>query len=292
VKLRVRSRVLSHLPLYVRRQLLYRRAHGRFFRRNPKNFTEKIQWRILNDRREIFALTGDKLSMKTYVESLAVPISIPKTLWHGTDLSTVMDVDWKTEWVLKPVTGSGFSAFGDGDLRTSGIDVEDVLSWNAEKSYDVYGEWHYGQARPGYLIEERIPTRSGNSPDDYRFFVFNGRVEFVQVDTPRVEKVRRRFYDRNWRALDVRQGSAELAKESTRPARLSSMIELAERIGHEYDFIRVDLYDADGQIWFGELTPCPTGGLAPYDPYAFDRELGEHWSLPVMTSGGSLHLDS
>lgn len=196
------------------------------------------------------------------------------------------DINWKVDWVLKPVTGSGYSAFGGGSIRKSGINLDVVANWNAEYSYSIYGEWHYSQARPGYLIEERIPTRDGASPDDYRFFVFDGKVAFVQVDTPRVKRVQRRFYDRNWNALDVRQGSADLADIVPRPATLDRMIDLAEHIGGRYDFIRVDLYDADGKVWFGELTPCPTGGLAPYSPREFDQELGRFWRLPSLTENG------
>ena len=271
---------VSRIPLGLRRQVFYFYRHHRFFSRTPRTFTEKIQWRLLHDRRDLFAVGGDKIAMKEYGAQLGPDLEIPRTLWQGEDLHAVQDDDWGCAWVLKPVTGSGYALFGAGSLRDSGIDLNEVERWRADDAHRVYGEWHYSRSRPGYLIEQRIPTRDGASPDDYRFFVFDGRVEVVQIDTPRVAKVQRRFYTRDWTPLDVRQAGADLAAPVPAPPTLDRMVELAERIGAEWDFVRVDFYDADGTIWFGELTPCPTGGLAPYDPPEFDRELGRLWRLP------------
>lgn len=273
-------RAVGLVPLALRRQAFYLYRHHRFFSWTPRTFTEKIQWRLLHDRRELFAVGGDKLAMKEHVAGLGLDLAIPRTLWHGEDLRAVQDRDWGCAWVLKPVTGSGYSAFGSGSLRGSGTDLDAVARWRPDDAHRVYGEWHYSRSRPGYLLEERIPTRDGASPNDYRFFVFDGRVHVVQVDTPRVEKVQRRFYTRDWTPLDVRQAGADLAAPVPPPATLERMVGLAERIGAEWDFVRVDLYDADGTIWFGELTPAPTGGLAPFDPPEFDRQLGELWALP------------
>ncbi|MHC5559699.1 ATP-grasp fold amidoligase family protein [Kocuria sp. U4B] len=273
-------KVISMIPLPVRRQLFYLYRHHRFLSRTPRTFTEKIQWRIIHDRRDIIAVGGDKVSMKEHVAALGLDLEIPRTLWQGEDLRSVQDRDWGCAWVLKPVAGSGYAAFGAGSLRESGIDLEEVEGWRPQDAYEVYGEWHYSRARPGFLIEERIPTRDGASPNDYRFFVFDGRVHVAQIDTPRVEKVQRRFYSRDWTPLDARQGGAALAEPVPAPATLERMVRIAERIGMDYDFIRVDLYDADGTIWFGELTPSPAGGLAPFDPVEFDEQLGRLWQLP------------
>lgn len=280
---RLARRAVGAVPLWLRRQLFFLYRQHRFFPRTPRTFSEKVQWRILHDRRDIIAVGGDKLSMKEYVAELGLDIEVPRTLWHGEDLRSVLDRDWRCAWVLKPIAGSGYAAFGEGSLRDSGIDLDEVARWRADDAHRVYGEWHYSRSRPGYLIEERIPTRDGASPDDYRFWVFDGRVRVVQVDTPRVERIQRRFYTRDWTPLDVRLTGAELAPAVPQPPSLERMTELAERIGAAYDFIRVDLYDADGTVWFGELTPAPGGGLPPFDPPEFDEELGRHWTLPALT---------
>ncbi|MFI7579651.1 ATP-grasp fold amidoligase family protein [Kocuria kalidii] len=277
---------VSLIPLPVRRQAFFLYRHHRFFPRRPRTFSEKVQWRILHDRRDIIAVGGDKIAMKEYVAGLGLDLGIPRTLWHGEDLRAVQDHDWGCEWVLKPVTGSGYALFGSGSLRGSGTDLDEVGRWRADDAHRIYGEWHYSRSRPGFLLEQRIPTRDGASPDDYRFFVFGGRVHVVQVDTPRVAKVQRRFYTRDWAPLDVRLTGMDLAAAVPPPPTLGRMVELAERIGAAYDFIRVDLYDADGTVWFGELTPTPGGGLPPFDPPEFDLELGRQWELPALGRRG------
>lgn len=274
--------VLSALPLKIKRNLLFLHSQGRLIPAVPMTFSEKIQWRILSDRRELVARGGDKLSMKSHAEQECPGILIPETLWSGTDLLDIYDFDWECEWVLKPISGSGYSLFGSGSLSASRVDLVDVNSWSPLDSYQVFGEWAYGQSRPGYLIERRIATETGESPHDLRFFVFAGRVKMVQVDTPRVSKVHRRFYSPIWDALPYQQGGKALADVQPRPAMLEHMIIFAEEIGRDYDFIRVDLYEAKDKIYFGEITPYPTGGLAKYSDPDFDRKLGDYWVLPEV----------
>lgn len=271
---------LKLMPLALKRNLLFFRAHKKFIPSVPETFSEKIQWRILNDRRQLVARGGDKISMKEHARARVPELLIPETLWFGDDLESMVDHDWQTEWVLKPVTGSGFAAFGSGSMRRSGIDPKAVRKWRHGDIFAVLGEWAYGEARPGFLIERRIETENGKSPHDFRFFVFDGAVRMVQVDSPRVEKVRRRFYSRDWEPYDVTQGRTHLAEIEDPPAELPQLIEIAEAIGSGFDFIRVDLYLAKGRIYFGEITPYPTGGLAPYSDPEFDRLLGSFWELP------------
>lgn len=273
----------SRLPLSYRRKILYRRRIGRSLSTPPASFTEKIQWRIVNDRRELISRGGDKLAMKLHVQIAAPSVLIPETLWFGEELRSIYHHDFKGEWVLKPITGSGHLEFGRGSMFESGIDLNRVKEWDPESIYRSHGEWAYSQARPGYLIERRIPTANGEPPNDYRFFVFDGTTRLIQVDTPRFNTVKRRFYTPEWSPLDVRQGGKELASVVPAPAALQEMLRAAETIGAPYDFMRVDLYESMDEIYFGELTPYPTGGLAAFDDYQFDLLVGSYWTLPNIT---------
>ena len=69
-------------------------------------------------------------------------------------------------------------------------------------------------------------------------------------------------------------------REPAKPARLSEMIDVAERLGADTDFVRVDLYDVDGRVVFGELTSFPAGGDSPFDPESFNEEFGLQWTVP------------
>jgi hypothetical protein len=222
--------------------------------------------------------------MKEHAQRSCPAVLIPETLWSGTNLPVIYEKDWGCEWVLKPISGSGYALFGNGSLASSGVDLAEIGKWRYQDSFNLYGEWAYGQARPGYLIERRIDTDTGLSPNDIRLFVFDGQVKLLQIDSPRADEVRRRFYTREWEALPVRQAGKRLADAQPRPELLDEMISIAEEIGRLYDFIRVDLYESQGRLYFGEITPYPTGGLGKYSDGAFDRLLGDYWELPVKSS--------
>ncbi|WMY78060.1 ATP-grasp fold amidoligase family protein [Citricoccus sp. I39-566] len=281
---RAASIVVARLPLRLRRELLHFRYFHKPIPRNPVTFLGKIQWRILHDRRSMIAIGGDKLAMKDHAARTSPDVVVPETIWHGQNIDDILDVDWGPEWVLKPREGSGYVAFGSGSLRDSGITIEEVSAWKHMDQFRVQGEWAYGQSAPGYFLERKIPTQDGGSPNDVRFFVFDGIVRLVQTDTPRFDGVRRRFYTPDWTPLDVTQGQAKLAPVAPRPERLDAMLEIAAAIGAGYDFIRVDLYDVPEGIFFGEITPYPTGGMGRYSDDKFDEWLGSFWSLPVDTT--------
>lgn len=274
--------LLPFIPLKWRRQVLHIGRFGRPVSRNPKTFVEKVNWRMLHDRREIIATTGDKLSMKEHAMERAPEILVPETLWSGEDITEIQTKDWKCDWVLKPREGSGYLAFGSGSLFDSNISVATVNAWRHQDLYRVHGAWSYGQTVPGYLLERRIPTLNGEPPNDIRFYVFDGTVRLIQVDTPRFDQVRRRFYTPNWEPLDVRQGVALLDIAIDAPPRLGEMLSAAERIGVGYDFVRVDLYDVAAGIFFGEITAYATGGMAVFHDPAFEELVGSWWNLPSL----------
>src|SRR5690606_17493530 len=117
------------LPIKTRRQIMFRRAHGYPLPSEPVTFSEKIQWRLIHDRRELISLAGDKLRMKAFAHQQHPSVSIPETLWHGVDLKSIQQIDWGVPWVLKPISGSGFHAFGEGSLVSSGLDLAEVHRW-------------------------------------------------------------------------------------------------------------------------------------------------------------------
>lgn len=278
---RAAGNIISMLPLRWRREILYFRRFNKFIPKEPITFLDKIQWRILHDRRDIIAIGGDKIAMKDHATLANQEVKVPETLWLGAAIDDIIDVDWNCEWALKPREGSGYIAFGSGSLRSSGITARTVADWKQGDQFRVQGEWAYSQSGSGYFLEEKIPTPNGESPNDLRFFVFDGQVRLIQLDTPRFEGVHRRFYTPEWAPLDVTQGQAKLAPAASKPDRLEKMLEIASDIGAGYDFIRVDLYDVPSGIYFGELTPYPTGGMGKFSDESFDEWLGSLWTLPA-----------
>jgi hypothetical protein len=270
--------VVHRLPLRLKRAVLYREAHGRGpSGRAPRTFTEKVNWRVVNDRRPLIAQLGDKLAMKDYAARVCPGLPIPRVLWSGTDVAGLAGVDLPARWVLKPNHGTMRIHVGSGRPDVAAL-RRTTAGWLDEPLHRERGEWIYSRARRLLLAEEFL-GRAGQVPADHKFLVFGGRVRLIQVDTGRFDGVhRRRLYTPDWTPLSVRE-QVPPGPVTPPPPSLPAMIAIAAALGREFDFIRVDLYDVDGEIWFGELPPSPGGGLDPFDP-ELDRRLGAEWQLP------------
>ena len=266
---------LHRLPLPLKRAVLFHRAHGRWPPRVPRTFVEKVNWRVVHDRRPLIGQLGDKLAMKAYAASRCPSVRVPAVLWSGTDLAAFAAADLPEKWVLKPNHGTMRVHIGSGRPDVAALE-QITTGWLDEPLFRTRGEWVYSQARRVLLAEEFLG--SGEPPVDFKFLVFGGRVALVQVDTGRFGDHRRRLYRPDWTPVDVAEDVAP-GPVTAAPELLPRMLEAAEVLGAEFDFVRVDLYAVDGEVWFSELTPYPGGGLDRFDP-ALDVSLGALWQLP------------
>ena len=279
----VHRTIASLLPLPARRRYLYLAGHGRLPRLNdPRTFTEKINWRIIHDRRPELAWTCDKLAMKDYAVGLHsdTGLEVPETLWSGEDLGALLGRSFDRPWVLKPNHRSGLIRFGRASEAVGADLVKSTRTWMRDDQSVLLGEWAYSQARKLYVIEEDIAA--GEPLDDYKFLVFDGKVAVIQVDRGRFTSGHARtFYTADWQRAPVAD-IMPVGEQSPPPENLEAMVHAAEVLGRPYDFMRVDLYSSRGTIWLGELTPYPAGGTIQYNPRAFDRYLGDRWTLPSL----------
>lgn len=269
------------MPPATRRHLIYVARQGRWGRfERPRTFSEKINWRLLNDRRDVLVDCVDKAAAKERARRIVPSLIVADTVWFAETPNDLPPTDLScSSWVGKPNHRSGIVHFGSGpimDLFTH----DGVGEWFEEDRARVFGEWAYSRARPGVMVESRL-SRSDNYLDDYKFFVFAGRVELVQVDRDRFTDHRRQLLDREWRPLDATLHFPRPDRPTAAPARAEEMIRAAEALGADMDFIRVDLYELDDGVGFGELTPYPGGGTERFRPRRLDEQLGACWRLPV-----------
>ena len=283
---RLYRRAVDALPLPVRhraqryyRDLVYRKDFGRWPSvRDPQYFTEKVLWRIVNDRREILAVTCDKVRMKEWAQRTAPPsVAIPRVRWQDTDVRELAGVDLPERWVLKPNHRSSLVHFGAGAADVADLAAR-TAGWLEPREWLSLGEWAYTRAEPSLIVEDRIGV-PGEDLVDYKFYVFEGEVALVQTDTDRFTSHGNRLYSPDWRLVGC-AARFPTGREVPRPDLLDDMLEAASAIGREFDFIRVDLYQTGGQIWFGEITPYPGSGMISWSPSSIDLELGRRWRLP------------
>jgi len=268
------------LPIGLSLRLQFRRAHGYFPRlRDPRTYNEKIQYRKLFEDTSRFSIYADKIAVKGLVSRLLGEDFVIPTLWSGTQLPDRPDPAWPTPFVVKANHTSGWNVFVT-DLGS--IDWDEVRrrsAWWSKVRYAAHlHETWYNRIAPQILIEPMIGD-GRTPPEDYKFYVFHGRVHYIHVDTSRFTEHRRAFFDRDWK----RQAFGSLypieTRELNRPRYLEQMIAAAETLGRDFSFVRVDFYELEEGPKFGELTFAPGSGFSRFSPPHYDRLLGELWDV-------------
>jgi hypothetical protein len=274
--------LVYNLPNGMRRRLLFA-----YFNRQlphlgkPVTFNEKVNWRILYDRRPLLKWTCDKLATKERVIDAALAdLHVPQTIWSGTDVRDLQSIELPEHWVLKPNHRSGLIHFGSGAPDSAEL-AKLTATWLDDVHSNRFGEWAYSAARPMFFVEELLGT-PGEPPPDYKFYVFDGEVAYVEMHVNRFSGHQLRIYLPDWTPLDVYSPGVTRATVAPPPPNLDRMLAVASRLGRPFDFIRVDLYDVNGVIELGELTAYPAGGLDRFIPTSFDTELGAKWQLPKL----------
>lgn len=271
--------------------------------RNPRTFTEKVRYKMLRDHRELVVTFADKAAVRTHVAALVGPDVLPRAYALVDDPAELTPSDWPACYVVKPTHGSGAAVVVSPAAPASARLPDPRHSWvyrhvrpeavvpaelravAAGWLAQLYGqgpnrEWVYGRIPRRVIVEEFLRGPDGGVPDDYKFFVFHQRCHFVQVDSGRFGVRTQDFFDRDWRHLPLSGGPPWAAPPADRPAVLPEMMALAERLGRDTDFVRVDLYLVADRIVFGELTSFPAGGDSPFTPDHFDAVFGRPWTVP------------
>jgi hypothetical protein len=296
----LKSIIGAVLPLALKRHLLYVKHYKRVGNfRNPQLFSEKMQWRIINDRREILRHTCDKRASKRLAleagAAAGVEINTPRQLaWSPTSdgaISALRQLHASGTlpncWVMKPNHSSGRALAIEGTPDWTMIE-EAARAWLAPSRFaGLHWIWPYVTAEVGLLAEEFIP--GDQPPIEWQLWIMSGRIEFVVVQQRIGDRPNRSAFDRRWRRMTPWYKRAAAPLDVNIPPQNWETIErVALTLGSQWDLIRVDLFeDQRGAIWFSELTPYPSEGLFPDNDglRTFDEAAGAAWSLPTLSKG-------
>ena len=259
---------------------MFYRIHGRFPNLiKPKLFNDKMTWRILFDRRDFVVWACDKLQMKVQANSRCPEILVPETLAVFTDIEEIANFDLTGDWVLKEIAGSGQVFFGNGNLSSQEFAKLETIteSWELKTKNRREREWGYGQAQRGYFVERRITL---DDLPDYKFHTFDGVVQFVSVHYGRRLDHRHAVFTPDGNLLPIKVGRETPDSETPLPPNFQKMREFAEKLGRGIDYVRIDFYSHEGEIYFGEFTPYFASGLWKIDPPKYEEIWGEFWKLP------------
>ena len=168
----------------------------------------------------------------------------------------------------------------DKDKLNWALESQKLKKWMAADFSAIGREWAYKNSPKKILIEEFLDGPDGQSPYDYKIFCFNGKPGFVQVDTDRFSGHRRSFYGLNWQQLPFGLEYPVESRVLPKPIGFDEMIVIAKKLSQQFPFVRCDLYDCNGKVYFGELTFYPEKGTGMFSPRKADDDVGAMLSLP------------
>lgn len=246
--------------------------------RNPRTFNEKIMFRKLYTNKAIFSTVEDKWAVRDYVRDRIGEEYLPEIYFSTSNPESIPFNSLPESYVIKPSHLSGEIILVDASER---LKHDEVISrcdcWLTMTHGILAGEYWNSMIKPRVLIEERLYDEEYGVPLDYKLFVFHGRVEFIQVDLDRFSNHTRRFYTRDWVPQDFTL-EYPLGPVIERPKKLKEMIKVAESLGDQFEHVRVDLYQPNGEaVIFGEMTVAHGSGAEPFNPRDYDSVFGDLW---------------
>lgn len=250
---------------------------------NPKTFNEKLQWLKLYNRRLEYVKMVDKYEAKEYVKSILGEEYIIPTLgvWDRFE-----DIDFDMlpdQFVLKCTHDSNGLVICKDKTKLDTEAARRKINKSLKRNYYYVGrEWPYKNVKPRIIAEKYMVGDPVVGLPDYKFFCFNGVCKCMKVDFDRFVEHRANYYDPAGNLLDLGEVICppNIDNVINLPCTKDDMIKLAEKLSQDIPFLRVDFYDMDGKIYFGELTFYPASGFGAFTDEKWDDKLGEWLQLP------------
>ncbi len=270
---------MSHISPSLSSKLLFlMRTHKWPNLKTPKSFNEKTTWLKMNNYNNngLVSRCADKYAVREYVNDKNCS-EILNELYGVYD--SFDDIDFKKlpkEYVIKCTHGCAYNIIVDdkNPLRVEEARKK-ILGWQKEKYGYATTELQYTKIAPRIIIEKYLCDKNGKMPLDYKFYCMNGKAKCVLVCSERDDNLRLSYYDLDWNRLPYEKESWSSKKDIEKPKNLKKMREYAEKLSEDFPFVRVDLYNDDGKIIFGELTFTPACSCAPYYSERGNNALGK-----------------
>ena len=248
---------------------------------NPQTFNEKLQWLKLNDRKPIYTTMVDKVLAKDYVAKIIGDEHIIPTLgvWKNAD-----DIDFESlpeRFVLKTNHDSHGVVVCKNKAELDITKTREFLNKQLTKNGFWYGrEWPYKNVERRILAEEYLDD-NGDDLIDYKLMCFNGEVKcsFICSDRYNANGLHVTFFDKDWNLMPFERSHPARKDGFPKPSRYADMVKYAEAISKDMKFARIDFYEVDGEVYFGEITHYPGCGFEAFQPEEWDYRLGSWLKL-------------
>lgn len=251
---------------------------------NPQTFNEKLQWLKLFDHNPAYTKMVDKYEAKKYVEGMIGSQYIIPTLgiWNRPE-----DINWNSlpnQFVLKVTHDSGGIIICRDKSKLDKKEAIKELKRSLKTDYySIHREWPYKDVTRRIIAEKYMQDNKSIDLKDYKFYCFNGVPRFLYVSeglaNHKTAKVI--FITTDWiRAPFARDDFQSFSEVPPKPKQFDKMMRLARVLAEKHPFLRVDFYEINGNVFFGELTFCPCAGMMHFNPPEYDQIIGDMLILP------------
>ena len=280
-------KILGKISPLIKSDRLYLSIRYRLFMKrrlnldNPQTFNEKLNWLKLYYHDPIYIKLVDKYEVKQIVSDLIGKDHVIPTLgiWDSVD-----DIDFYSlpnKFVLKCTHDSGGIIIckdkNNLDIRAAKKKLANAMRRNY---FNQSREWGYKHVPARIIAEQYMEDSISHALNDFKFFCFNGEVKLLYVASDRSSGVKFDFYDLDFNHLDITNAHPNSDTLLKKPVTFEKMKTIATKLSKDYPFMRIDLYEVDGRVYFGEYTLYHNGGTLPFEPEEFDYKMGEWIILP------------
>lgn len=274
-------RLLSFLPDRVMLQLQYYIKMGKKIDfQKPRYWTEKLQLYKIYYRNPLLGICVDKYMVRDYITQKGLTENLVKLYGVYSNAEDINFDTLPTQFVLKTTDGSGGNNIiivKDKSLLDISSLKKKLNSWINIKDINAGREWAYTQIGKSQIIVEELLINESNPEcgiEDFKILCFHGEPKYIIVDKDRYIDHKRNFYDVEWNRIDVTTDHSQFDTIYPKPDNLEEMLRISGILSKDFPFVRVDLYNINGKIYFGELTFYPWSGYVKFDPKDFDKHLG------------------
>ena len=252
---------------------------------NPQTYTEKLQWLKLHNKHPEYTQMVDKYAVKEYVSSIiGTEYLIPTIgIWN-----TPEEIEWDklpNQFVLKTTHGGGNCGViicRDKETADIQIIIKKINKSLKQDLHSISREYPYKNVAKRIIAEPYMEDTHTQELRDYKFFCFNGEVKALFVGSERQKRKEPYFdfFDPNFNLLPIKQGHPNSINKPEKPSCFEDMKIIATKLSEGIPHVRVDLYEVNGKIYFGELTFFHFGGIVPFEPECWDYKFGKWLMLP------------
>lgn len=252
--------------------------------KNPRTYNEKLQWLKVYYRDSKYTKMVDKVDAKDYVASIVGGKYIIPTLGVYNNANEIDFDKLPNQFVLKCTHDSGVIIICKDKSKLDVADAVKRLNKNLKRKYYCWSrEWPYQNVKPRIIAEQYMEDESGYELKDYKFFCFNGEPKalFIASDRSKIdEETKFDFFDMDFNHLPFTNGHPNSSKDVKKPKGFEEMKSLAAKLSNGIPHVRVDFYDINGSVYFGEMTFFHWSGLVAFEPVEWDYTFGNWLQLP------------